>query len=268
MTLDAVIAWIDAVRRRDRDALRAMLADDATWEGIHPEWRCPTPEAIVDHWLERAEALEAIDGLTLTADAIRLRAPDLGNLDRQLLGGVEIRLELAPDGRIARFTDHVPHDGAPTFVKNLADADWLTGPHGTWTPIVDLDKRFGQVGVNVARLEAGQPASLYHREGDQEGFLVLEGECLALADEQEHHLRRWDYLHCAPGTDHVLVGAGDHGCLVLLIGARADGGIVYPVSALAQRHDAGVRTETTSPKDAYAEIADDRPVAFDPGWLT
>jgi uncharacterized cupin superfamily protein len=222
----------------------------------------------VEHWLARADALEAIDGLTLTPDAIHLRAPDLGDLDRRLLGGVEIRLELAPDGRIARFTDHVPHGGPASFVRNLADAPWLSGPHGTWTPIVALGERFGQVGVNVARLAPGQPASLYHREGDQEGFLVLEGDCVVVADEQEHRLTRWDYFHFAPGTDHVLIGAGERGCLALLLGARADGGVFYPVSEAAGRHGASAAEATASPKAAYAEIEGDRPVPFDPAWLT
>jgi uncharacterized cupin superfamily protein len=40
-------------------------------------------------------------------------------------------------------------------------------------------------GVNIHVLDPGQPASLYHSELVQEDFLVLHGECLLIADEQE-----------------------------------------------------------------------------------
>ncbi len=44
-----------------------------------------------------------------------------------------------------------------------------------------------------------------------------------------------------------MIGAGDGPCVVLMTGARVEGGIVYPVSEVAARHGASVEAETDSP---------------------
>jgi uncharacterized cupin superfamily protein len=94
---------------------------------------------------------------------------------------------------------------------------------------------------------------MYHRESQQEDFLVLAGECLLLIEEQERRLRAWDFVHCPAETDHVFVGAGDAPCAILMVGARTpDEQLVYPASELAQRHSAGVPEETPDPRVAYA----------------
>ena len=109
-----------------------------------------------------------------------------------------------------------------------------------------------QVGVRVHVLEPGKPSTLYHRESGQEGFLVIEGECLLIVEGEERRLRPWDYFHCPPGTTHGFVGAGDGPCVIFMAGARAEPWTVrYPVSELAERHGAGARFETTSPHEAY-----------------
>lgn len=112
---------------------------------------------------------------------------------------------------------------------------------------------FPQIGYQLAVLQPGQPNGMYHREpGNQEDFLVLFGECLLLVEEQERRLHAWDFVHCPPDTDHIFVGAGSGPCWILMMGARVSEAIVYPRSELALRHSAGVETETTSPKEAYA----------------
>ena len=40
---------------------------------------------------------------------------------------------------------------------------------------------------------------MYHRESDQEGFLVLAGEALAIVEGEERPLRQWDFLHWPSG---------------------------------------------------------------------
>ena len=37
---------------------------------------------------------------------------------------------------------------------------------------------FEQLGINLTRLDPGEPMAMYHRENDQEDFLVLAGEAL------------------------------------------------------------------------------------------
>jgi uncharacterized cupin superfamily protein len=114
-------------------------------------------------------------------------------------------------------------------------------------------RRFADVGLMVQVIQPGQPSGLYHAETNQEHFLVLAGECLLLVGGEERPLRAWDFVHCPPGTEHVFVGAGDGPCVIFMTGRRTEEKtIVYPRSKLAQRHGAGVETETGSPSDAYA----------------
>src|SRR3954453_22348250 len=68
---------------------------------------------------------------------------------------------------------------------------------------------FEQLGINLSVLAPGEPMAMYHWEADQEDFLVLAGEALAIVEGEERPMRQWDFLHCPAGTHHVLVGAGD-----------------------------------------------------------
>ena len=96
------------------------------------------------------------------------------------------------------------------FVVNVRDAPWVTSEGLSDACIFEGDEApFPQVGFTLAVLRPGEPSGLYHREANQENFLVLSGECLLLVEGEERHLRAWDFVHCPPGTDHILVGAGD-----------------------------------------------------------
>jgi len=154
------------------------------------------------------------------------------------------------------------------FVVNARDVHWQDdGEMGVYTPFAG-DVRFPSVGINLAVLQPGQPNCMYHREGEQEDFLVLRGECLLLVEGQERRLHAWDFVHCPPWTEHVLVGAGDGPCVVLMVGSRTpDSGVVYPRSELALRHGAGVETETDTPAEAYRRFPESRPIAYREGWL-
>lgn len=141
------------------------------------------------------------------------------------------------------------------FVLNLGDALAVRNEEkgGANYPLEPREHPFPQLGVHVSILWPGDPNALYHSEGAQEGFLVLSGECTLVVEEEERRLRQWDYFHCPAGTRHVLVGAGDGPCSILMIGARPDEPLHYPVSEVAARHDASVATETGDPDAAYAD---------------
>ena len=103
-------------------------------------------------------------------------------------------------------------------------------------------------------IEPGQPNGRYHAESAQEDFLVLHGECIAIVEGEELRLRAWDFLHCPPGTNHILVGAGDGPCAILMTGARGEEHTVhYPVSEVAAKYDASAREDTSVPSEAYAD---------------
>ncbi len=148
------------------------------------------------------------------------------------------------------------------FVANLDELPWKkSAKFGTWCD-PEGSVAFTQVGANVHVLWPGQPNGMYHSEGAQEDFLVLQGECTLLVEEQERKLRAWDWVHCPPGTRHIFVGSGDGPCAILMLGARrAEPELSYPESELARRHGAGVARATCDPREAYA----DRPPTEDAG---
>jgi uncharacterized cupin superfamily protein len=158
------------------------------------------------------------------------------------------------------------------FVVNVRDAAWVTNDtlgsactfEGDGTP------PFGEVGYTLGVLQPGVASGLYHRESNQEDFLVLAGECLAIVEGQERALKAWDLLHCPAWTKHAFVGAGDGPCAILMVGARHDGAEAdceYPVDPVAQRHGAGVATATTSPDEAYAGTPESVDVPYREGTL-
>jgi uncharacterized cupin superfamily protein len=144
---------------------------------------------------------------------------------------------------------------AEWFVVNVADAPAYVNPDfGRAVAFEREGDAFEQIGINLTWLEPGRPASIYHSEAAQEAFLVLHGEATLVVEDQERPLRRWDFVHMPPETPHVIVGAGDGPCGVLMIGARLGGaqGIRFPVSEAAARYGASVGTETDDRAEAYA----------------
>jgi len=140
------------------------------------------------------------------------------------------------------------------FVVNVRDAAWVSNDVlGACCIFEGDDVSFSELGFTLAVLQSGQSGGLYHRESNQEDFLVLAGECLLLVEGEERPLRAWDFVHCPPDTEHIFVGAGDGPCLIFMTGGRTgEKSIVYPRAELALRYGAGVETETTSPAEAYA----------------
>ncbi len=134
---------------------------------------------------------------------------------------------MVPEAPLERDDSGLAPRGEGWFVLNARESRWLDGEFGAYTRF-EGDARFPQMGINIAVLEPGQPACLYHGEGDQEGFLVLSGECLLLIEGQERPLKAWDFVHCPPHTEHVLVGAGNGPCAVLGVGTRTSREVVYP----------------------------------------
>jgi uncharacterized cupin superfamily protein len=141
------------------------------------------------------------------------------------------------------------------FVINLSDSPAGSSPRsGTWTEF-EPPGGFPQYGVNVHVVQPGQANCLYHAESDQEDFLILHGECIAVIEEEERPLRQWDFVHCPPGTRHVFVGAGVGPCAILMIGARSpDATIEYPVSEVAAKHNASAAETTDTGRVAYRDF--------------
>jgi uncharacterized cupin superfamily protein len=144
--------------------------------------------------------------------------------------------------------------GEGWFVVNVRDAEWWTSKtFGSGCVFESEESEFPQLGINVSVVQPGESNCLYHSESQQEAFLVLSGKCRLLVNGEERLLRAWDFFHCPAGTEHVLVGAGDGPCVILMAGARTkDEQLFYPASELAGRYGASAEEETPDPKKAYA----------------
>jgi Cupin domain len=168
------------------------------------------------------------------------------------------------------------------YVLNAREAMWRESKGmGKWPRFEGGRPVFTQLGLSITVLEPGEPIAMYHWETDQEDFLVLAGEALAIVEGEERQLRQWDLLHCPPGTNHVIVGAGDEPCVVFAVGSRLnhtrrlpDGTIegrdnwgAYTVDEAALRHGAGVEEETKDGAVAYARFPEAQIARYRDGWL-
>ena len=166
----------------------------------------------------------------------------------------EARLEQCPSG--------LQPEGDGWFVVNVRDTAWLT--HDAFGSGCLFESRenapFPELGINIGTLMPGQPACLYHRENQQEDFLVLSGEAVLLVEGEERPLKAWDFFHCPAGTEHVLVGAVSGPSVILAVGARREPEeLLYPKSELAAKYDASAEEDTPNPQEAYARFGRPQP---------
>jgi uncharacterized cupin superfamily protein len=170
---------------------------------------------------------------------------------------------MVPEASLEQTEFGLVPKGEGWFVVNAKDARWLEHKaFGSGTGF-EGEPEFKQLGINISVLEPGQPLCLYHRENQQEDFLVLFGEALLLVEGEERPLKTWDFVHSPPSTDHVIVGAGDGPSAILAVGGRGpDEQLVYPASALAGRYGASAEQETPDPKQAYAPFGRAAPASY------
>jgi uncharacterized cupin superfamily protein len=166
--------------------------------------------------------------------------------------------------------------GAGWFVLNARDARWRHRPGRqglafTGSTDWEADTLFPQLGVNLAILAPGVPNSMYHWETETEAFLVLAGEALLIVEGQERPLRQWDFVHCPPKAEHVIVGAGDGPCVVLAISSRENQAFgpygEYTADEVARRYGASVDEDTQDGEVAYAHFPQSTPTRYRDGWL-
>jgi uncharacterized cupin superfamily protein len=155
-------------------------------------------------------------------------------------------------------------EGDGWFVVNVADAAAMGIDDGLYGVIFEGEfGSFPHLGINVRVLDPGRPAAMYHAESGQEAFLVLQGEAALIVENEERPLRQWDFVHCPPNTAHVIVGAGDRPCIVLMVGARIAGReLMFPASEAAAKYGASVEEDTDDRAAAYANWPRLRPGRF------
>ncbi len=110
------------------------------------------------------------------------------------------------ESELVRTENGLVPKGQGWFILNARDAQWWKrNGRGVLCEFegagVEGAADFLQLGINVTVLDPDEPMSMYHYENDQEDFLVLAGEALAIVQGQERALRAWDFLHCPAGVE-------------------------------------------------------------------
>jgi uncharacterized cupin superfamily protein len=188
---------------------------------------------------------------------------------------------VVPEAPLERTEHGLLPAGDGWFVLNGREAEWRRWALGKWPRLEGATPRFEQLGLGLTVLEPGEAMTMYHREIDQEDFLILSGEALAIVEGEERPLRQWDLLHCPAGTNHAIVGAGTGPCVVFAVGSRQnhtyrtpEGQIegredwgAYTVDEAALRHRTGVAEETNRGSVAYGRFGDPVSTRYGDGWL-
>jgi uncharacterized cupin superfamily protein len=178
---------------------------------------------------------------------------------------------MVPEAPLEQTEHGLVPAGDGWFVVNAREASWRHVDGRSAVVDFEGEREFAQLGINLSVLEPGVSFGMYHWEADVEDFLVLSGEAVLIVEGEEHPLRQWDFVHCPPGTKHMIVGAGDAPCLVLAVGARDRstgpewGG--YTFDETARRHGVSVEQDTTDPAEAYARFPQREPTRYREGWL-
>jgi uncharacterized cupin superfamily protein len=134
------------------------------------------------------------------------------------------------------------------FILNARDTQWWKRSGLGTVCDFEGEPRFRQLGINLTLLEPGKPMAMYHWEADQEDFLVLSGEALLVIEGDERTIRQWDFVHCPPGTNHAIIGAGTAPCLLLAV----------EHTTTAQKGKSGARTPWTRQRCATAQASNAR----------
>jgi uncharacterized cupin superfamily protein len=193
------------------------------------------------------------------------------------MGAPHYHRAVVPEARLEETDAGLAPASHGWFVLNARDARWFHREgRGELLPLTgwtegEADAYFPQLGVNLAVLGPGEPLSMYHWEADQEDFIVLAGEAILIVEGKERPLRRWDFVHCPPRTNHTIVGSGSGPCVVLAVGARehqpTDGWGGYARDEAALRHAAGPEEDTSDPEVAYARFPSSVPARYPDGLL-
>jgi uncharacterized cupin superfamily protein len=168
-------------------------------------------------------------------------------------------------------------ESAGWFVMNARDARWFDRSGEAHNlPLTGVDEHeaetfFPMLGMAIRVIEPGRPSTVYHWETEQEDFLVLHGEAVLLIEGEERRVRKWDFVHCPPGTRHAFAGAGEHACVLLCVSSRQfqkDGPWgFYCADEIAARYGASSPEHTQDGDVAYAGWPATTPARYREGVL-
>src|SRR5262249_35819905 len=182
-----------------------------------------------------------------------------GTRGESMVGGMTV-----PEAPLEQTEHGLVCTGPGWFVVNAEDVRWRAWPGLGFSSNFGGETLFRPPRGGMAARGPGAQRSMYRWETDQEDFLVLAGSGTLVIDGEERPLRQWDFVHCPPGTAHVIVGGP---CTVLGVGSRErhtelneqgervgrDDGGEYVADPVAARYGASspettIHTEVASPR--------------------
>jgi ketosteroid isomerase-like protein len=110
--LEVVVAWLDAMRRRDLTAVEELLEPDVVWRGLPAYAVCHNREDVLNMLRadELHEGLRATDALELVAGdgtvVLAIRSPEFEQIGDVPLAGRLFTVITVRNGRIASIHDY------------------------------------------------------------------------------------------------------------------------------------------------------------------
>ena len=138
--LEVLVAWLDAMRRHDLEALSDCYAPDVVWRGVVPDAVCRNRQEVLDMLGDQlGEGLPRVDALELVATdsgvVLGVRSPDLTEIAGVPLAGQLFNVFTVVDGRIVAVQDH-PDRAAALRAAGAGEPVW--SDPGSVTPADQL----------------------------------------------------------------------------------------------------------------------------------
>jgi mannose-6-phosphate isomerase-like protein (cupin superfamily) len=162
------------------------------------------------------------------------------------------------------------------FIMNALDTRWFDKPgqgHSvslTGYNEYEAETFFPMLGMSIRVAGPGDATTTYHWETEQEDFLVLSGEGIAIIEGEERQVKQWDFVHCPPGTRHAFAG-GEPPLVLLCASSRQfqkDGPWgYYCFDETAAKYNAASPEDTQDGEIAYARFAEVRKTRYPGGLL-
>jgi hypothetical protein len=114
--LEVILAWLDALRRRDVPALTAALEPTIVWQGLRDDLSCNGPDEVVRGFLAARDDGYDIDGLELIPApghvVLGVRRAELQEFDGIQLDGEIYNVFAITGDTITGIEDHAHRDRA------------------------------------------------------------------------------------------------------------------------------------------------------------
>jgi limonene-1,2-epoxide hydrolase len=108
--IEFLLGWLDALRRRDVDAVTDALAAEIVWQGVREEWVCRGPEEVAGVFAAQRDQAYEVDALELigapACAVLHARRPDPVEIDGLELSGGVYNLFRIHDAKITRIEDY------------------------------------------------------------------------------------------------------------------------------------------------------------------